>query len=301
MERIWILPVLVVLIVGSLGFSQDAFALNTFITDEPSCENAPVLGTFDSGTCVLSGPHTIPLFDNWTFQIPSKITGTVDVFGKLELRVSLSNSGTINVIGDTGGVGNRALLIFDFGTDFTNECNGIINLFGGTFFSNGSFHISGRNGLEPIFNNFGTITGTNSDIPTDQAVIILNSAPDIVTFNNHGTLTAPVVVGNGIFNDNLPDQCSIEVPPEEQAESLIEDVEALVDDETLNKGNGNALTKKLENAIKNIEQGNTDGACDKLGAFINQVNAFVNSGKLSLPESDDLISAATEIKDSIPC
>ena len=295
MERIWILPVLVVLIVGSLGFSQDAFALNTFITDEPSCENAPVLGTFDSGTCVLSGPHTIPLFDNWTFQIPSKITGTVDVFGKLELRVSLSNSGTINVIGDTGGVGNRALLIFDFGTDFTNECNGIINLFGGTFFSNGSFQISGRNGLEPIFNNFGTITGTNSDIPTDQAVIILNSAPDIVTFNNHGTLTAPVVIGNGIFIDNLPNQCSI--PPEEQAESLIEDVEDL----PLDNDDSTKLTKSLDKILKALDNDDTVSACDQLNKFIKDTQKLIDKEKLDAADGQALIDSANDLKDDIPC
>ena len=91
------------------------------------------------------------------------------------------------------------------------------------------------------------------------------------------------------------------LPPEEQAQNLIEDVEDLLDDETLNAGNANALIKKLEGVIKNIEQGDTDVACNELETLIDQVEAFVNSGKLSSPTSDDLISAVNEIKDSIPC
>jgi len=217
MRSIWAVPIIVsILILTSLGFSQDAFALNTFITDEPSCENAPVFGTFDSGTCVLSGLHTIPLHDTWNFVIASKNTGTVDVFGLLQVRVSFSNSGTINVIGDTSGVGNRALFQFNFGTDYTNECNGIINLIGGDQHRNGWLLIANSGGLDPIFNNFGTITGTNSDIPNQIGVILLDGAP--ITVNNHGTLTAPVLVGQGIFNDNLPNQCA----PPPQADLMVD-------------------------------------------------------------------------------
>jgi len=210
MERIWILPVLVILIVGSLGFSQDAFA-DTNITDEPSCENAPVLGTFDSGTCVLDGTHTIPLGDLWSFQIPSKVTGTVDIFGFYQARVSFSNSGTINAIG--GFSGANGVLEFQIGTDYANECNGIINLIGGTGNFSGILLVIAGNGFSPIFNNFGTITGTNSNLPIGQgAVGVSSNNPLVATFNNHGTLTAPVETsGTGTFNDNLPDQCDIPI------------------------------------------------------------------------------------------
>jgi len=216
MERIWIIPVLVVLIVGSLGFSQEAFAAGhqTFITDEPSCENAPVLGDFQSGTCVLDDTHTIPLGTEWLFVLESKVTGTVDVFGQIQFRADASNSGTINVIGDPGGSPNRGLMVFVFGTEYTNECSGIINLIGGEFpevgFLSGTLRIIGQDGFAPVFSNFGTINGIDSDPVQNIAIVELITTPDIVTFNNHGTLTAPVAFfGNSIFNDNLPNQCVV--------------------------------------------------------------------------------------------
>ncbi len=201
-----ILPILFAITI-SLGFSyQDAFAVNTSITNQATCENAPVLGTFDSGTCVLDGTHTIPLADFWQFQIPIKVTGTVDVFGFMAVTASFNNFGTINVIGDPGGQ-SLGVLQFVFSTDYTNECNGIINLIGGTSNGSGLLFISGSQGFAPVFNNFGTITGTNSIQGNSIAVISINVNNAVPVFNNHGTLTAPVNNNGGVFNDNLPDQC----------------------------------------------------------------------------------------------
>ncbi|MGD8300732.1 MAG: hypothetical protein PVJ16_09265 [Nitrosopumilaceae archaeon] len=88
--------------------------------------------------------------------------------------------------------------------------------------------------------------------------------------------------------------------PESQAEDLIDEIEGL----GLNSGNENALTKKIENAIKNLTNDDpTDDAeaCDKLDAFINQLNAFVNSGKLTQEQVDPLIDAAEFIQNQIGC
>jgi len=180
MRAQFVIPVIVsILILGTLGY-QEAFAGLTIITDEPSCENAPVLGDFQSGTCTLDGTHTIPSPDLWAIKIPTIVTGTVNVNGVIELR----------------------------STTLTNECNGIINLIGGGDF--GSLFISAQFNIPPpTFNNFGTINGINSNLPTQVATVVLNGLPGkIVVFNNHGTLTAPVFVGPySIFNDNLQDQC----------------------------------------------------------------------------------------------
>ena len=81
--------------------------------------------------------------------------------------------------------------------------------------------------------------------------------------------------------------------PEEKIDGLISDVEAL----DLNNGNKNALTKKLANAIKNITNDDpTDDseACEKLQSFIDQLNAFVNAGKLTQEQVNPLIDAATQ-------
>jgi len=89
-----------------------------------------------------------------------------------------------------------------------------------------------------------------------------------------------------------------ELPPlEEQVdkiEALIVDVDAL----QLNNGIKNSLTKKLVNAIKNIENEDPiQEACEKLQSFIDQLNALVNAGKLTPPQVETLIDGAASCID----
>ena len=91
--------------------------------------------------------------------------------------------------------------------------------------------------------------------------------------------------------------CELILPPPpptvQKIEGLIADVDAL----DLNNGIKNALTKKLVNAIKNItNEDPTDNAeaCEKLQSFIDQLNAMVNSGKLTQGQVDPLINVATQ-------
>lgn len=81
--------------------------------------------------------------------------------------------------------------------------------------------------------------------------------------------------------------------PEDKINNMIEDVEEL----GLSQGNTNSLSKKLENAIKNITNEDlTDDheGCEKLQSFIDQLNALVNAGKLTQDEVDPLIDTANE-------
>jgi hypothetical protein len=88
---------------------------------------------------------------------------------------------------------------------------------------------------------------------------------------------------------------TIELTPEEELQVLIAQVLGLVDDGVLNQGNGNALTSKLENALMSLEDGNTNAACNQLGAFVNQVEALVNSGKLTEVQGQPLIDGANAL------
>jgi len=49
---------------------------------------------------------------------------------------------------------------------------------------------------------------------------------------------------------------------------------------------------ELEGVIEKINKGNNQPACNKLGAYINEVDAFIRSGKLSLEEGQSLIDMA---------
>jgi predicted extracellular nuclease len=79
----------------------------------------------------------------------------------------------------------------------------------------------------------------------------------------------------------------------EQVKELIDDVQALVDDGSLNGGQGNALTSKLENVLAKLAKGNTNAAANQLGAFINQIEAYVNGGILTSEQVEPLITSAS--------
>ena len=76
-------------------------------------------------------------------------------------------------------------------------------------------------------------------------------------------------------------------------ESLIEDIEFMVEKGFLSKGNGNALIVKIKNAIKSYENCNTNAASNQLSALINQLEAFVNNWILT-PEQGKLLVTKAE-------
>jgi len=85
--------------------------------------------------------------------------------------------------------------------------------------------------------------------------------------------------------------------PMQMLDDLIAKVEVLEDDGFLNKGQANALIKKLESAKESIKKGNYNAAVNKLNAFINHVNAFINGGILTDEQGNELIADAQAIID----
>lgn len=83
--------------------------------------------------------------------------------------------------------------------------------------------------------------------------------------------------------------------PQQAIQTLINNVESLLAQGVLNKGQANALTSKLEAALKQLGRGNTKAAANQINAFINQVNAFVKSRKLTAQQGQALIDAASGI------
>jgi hypothetical protein len=68
-------------------------------------------------------------------------------------------------------------------------------------------------------------------------------------------------------------------------------VNTLVNTGVLNKGDGNALTSKLNAATSSLNAGNTTAGVNQLNAFMNQVNAFQKAGKLSSAQAQALVSS----------
>jgi probable HAF family extracellular repeat protein len=82
------------------------------------------------------------------------------------------------------------------------------------------------------------------------------------------------------------------VTPSATIRGLIERVEALIGDGTLNAGQGNSLIGKLEQAIEALDQGRAGKATTMLEAFVHEVRAFRNARILEAAEADLMIAIA---------
>lgn len=76
---------------------------------------------------------------------------------------------------------------------------------------------------------------------------------------------------------------------------LIAGIQDLQDAGVINGGNANALITKLEGALAKIDAGQPGPAVNKLEAFVSQVQAFVNTGKLTAAQGQPLIDGANAI------
>jgi pullulanase-type alpha-1,6-glucosidase len=83
--------------------------------------------------------------------------------------------------------------------------------------------------------------------------------------------------------------------PGDMIGDLIDWIDDLVDQGKIDKGQGTALTATLKTALKQLEDGKPVQAIQQMNVFINKVNTFVNSGKLSPETGAELIAEAEAI------
>ncbi len=82
---------------------------------------------------------------------------------------------------------------------------------------------------------------------------------------------------------------------------LIHDVEVLLETGILTGGQANGLIDKLTAAITSLNLGNRRSTCGQMKAFVNQVNAFMNSGTLSPAQGQALLRIAEAVRAQIGC
>ena len=85
----------------------------------------------------------------------------------------------------------------------------------------------------------------------------------------------------------------------EDIQDIISDVQDLLSIGDINSGQANALISKLQKAVASIEADKINAAIGKLDSFINQINAYVNSGVLSRGVGDTLIGEVQDIIDDL--
>jgi len=138
----------------------------------------------------------------------------------------------------------------------------------------------------------------------------LNRSPDLAGYQidfirlkvNNFTLSEKSCCGGGGLEFAVNITWEIYGPgktPHELTESLIKEVQILVDMGILNLGQGNAFISKLDLALLKIDNGNFRVARNILIAFINQVNSYITEGILTEEEGQELILAAEDIIEQI--
>ncbi len=109
--------------------------------------------------------------------------------------------------------------------------------------------------------------------------------------NERGIYALQLIVNDG-HSDSEPDTViitALSIP--EALQNPISEVKSL----PLRNGNKNSLLTKLNNAIKKYNQGNISTLINELEAFLNQLNAFVNGGKLSPEEAQPIFDYVNRI------
>jgi probable HAF family extracellular repeat protein len=123
---------------------------------------------------------------------------------------------------------------------------------------------------------------------TQSQVVGINNGGQVVGWSDGAGQTHAV-----LWNTLRP------ATPAEEVSILIGKVNALRNDGTLNHGQCQSLLAKLNAVSAQLAKGNENAAANVLGAFINHVRAFVQSGVLSSEAGQPLIDAAQSAIDGL--
>ncbi len=101
--------------------------------------------------------------------------------------------------------------------------------------------------------------------------------------------------GPGETFSTLTSLTSSQVTVPDQIDAIVDSVGDLELDGIINGGQANSLNQKLEQALAHVSAGQTGPAINVLEAFVNQVNAYIRSRRLTPAEGAALIAAAQSV------
>lgn len=148
--------------------------------------------------------------------------------------------------------------------------------------------------------NFSPASGSAAGFTSTLTITTINAPPGNYVLTLTGTDGRPLIGGTRTAILNLTI-----LTPAQAIPNTIDAVNALNAAGVLNKGQAHSLIVKLQHAIDSLNsKPDQRTACNQLQAFVNEVNAYVRSGKLTPAQGDQLLGGPlgiNAIMASIPC
>jgi len=82
---------------------------------------------------------------------------------------------------------------------------------------------------------------------------------------------------------------------------VIGKIQALATEGVLTQRQAQGLIGKLTAAVRSLDSGRTESACNQLSAFLNQVHAFVIAGVLDAVAGQELTGSGESVRGVIGC
>lgn len=233
--------------------------------------------------------------DDLAFAVSIQPDGKIVAAGRSDTNnfdFALARYNTNGALDTTFGSGGRVTTDFSLGsTDFAQavviQGDGRI-VAAGT--SNGDFALVRYNSNGTLDTGFGSGGKVSTDFSGgfDQA--------NAVALQVDGKIIAA-----GFAGDDFALARYIGVTPQDLATALGDQVQTLLSAGSINPGQANSLTAKLQQIVNALNQGKTHAACNQLNAFINEVTSLIGNGVLTSAEGQPLIDAAVNIERLLGC
>jgi DNA/RNA endonuclease G (NUC1) len=189
------------------------------------------------------------------------------------------NDGLTDVVTSTAHVNNVAPVV-------ANVAQSTI-IVGETFSASGSFTDPGADAWTATV-NYGDGTGTSSLSLSGKAFALSHH------YTTAGTFTVTVRVSDDDVTTTKTATITV-LTSNQGVTTIVSAIEQLVGAGKLSGGNANSLRAKLDGVTSQIEKGNYTPARNKLGAFINEVDAMERSGRLTAADAAMLRDLANRV------